>query len=133
MLWTNIKRILRTGFVSFWRNGFVSLASVLVMTVTLFVIGSLVFNNALLDSSIGELKDKVDINVYFLTSADEESILSLKKTIEAFPEVARAEYVSREQALENFRKRHEDDTLTLQALDELGENPLGAVLNIKAN
>ena len=41
-------------------------------------------------------------------------------------------YVSRETALENFRLRHENDQITLQALDELGDNPLGATLNIKA-
>jgi cell division transport system permease protein len=40
--------------------------------------------------------------------------------------------VSRQQALDDFRKRNENDQLTLQALDELGENPLRAVLNVKA-
>ncbi|HEY6022177.1 MAG TPA: FtsX-like permease family protein, partial [Candidatus Paceibacterota bacterium] len=35
-------------------------------------------------------------------------------------------------ALAQFRERHQNDQLTLQALDELGQNPLGAVLNVKA-
>lgn len=129
---TKVKRILRAGFVSFWRNSFVSLASVLIMTVTLSVIGLLVFGSAVLNTSLLTLRDKVDINVYFITSTEEEDILSLKTAIEALPEVARVEYVSREQALADFRTRHENDQLTLQALDELGDNPLGAVLNIKA-
>jgi len=102
------------------------------MTITLFVLGSLVFNNALLQSSLNELKDKVDINVYFVTTAEEPDILALKKSIEAFPEVSKVEYISRDQALIDFKKRHENDELTLQALDELNDNPLGAVLNIKA-
>lgn len=132
MIWINIKRVVRAGFSSFWRNGFVSLAAILVMTVTLFVIGSVVFNNALLRSSLDELKDKVDINVYFVTSATEEEVLSLQKTLEAFPEVSAVEYVSREDALARFRDRHKDDDLTIQALEELDDNPLGAVLNVKA-
>ena len=131
MFWVNTKRIIRTGLLSFWRNAFVSLASVLVLTVTLFVIGSLVFNNALLQSSLDELKSKVDVNVYFVTSASESDVLALKKNLEAFPEVAEVSYVSREQALEDFRKRHENDERTLQALEELADNPLGAVLNVK--
>ena len=131
MFWLNVKRVLRTGFVSFWRNGFVSVASILVMTITLFVIGSLVFNNALLQSSLKELQDKVDINVYFVTSAPIDDIVALKATLESFPEVAVVEYVSRDEALERFKARHEDDQLILQALDEVGDNPLGAVLNIK--
>lgn len=132
MLTTKVKRVLRAGFVSFWRNSFVSLASVLIMTVTLSVIGVLVFGSAILNASLSTLKDKVDINVYFLTQAPEDDILSLKTAIEALPEVQSVEYVSRDQALADFRARHENDQLTLQALDELGENPLGAVLNIKA-
>lgn len=132
MLLLNIKRIIRSGFVSFWRNGFVSLSAILVMTVTLFVMGSLMFVGATLEASLQQLKEKVDVNVYFVTDAPEEDILALKSRIEELPEVASVEYVSREQALERFRERHEDDQLTLQALDELGENPLGATLNILA-
>lgn len=124
---------MRTGFHSFWRNTFVSLSSVLVMVVTLFVIGSLIFSGAILSSTLESIKSKVDINVYFVRTAGESDILSLKKDLELLPEVMPpVVYVSREQALEDFRARHENDEFTLQALDELGENPLGATLNIRA-
>ncbi|HEY9480906.1 MAG TPA: permease-like cell division protein FtsX [Candidatus Paceibacterota bacterium] len=132
MFWTTTKRIFRSGFVSFWRNGFVSLSSVLIMTVTLFTFGGIVFAGALLQSSLNEIKNKVDVNVYFVPTAEEGDILALQKKVEALPEVANVEYVSRDQALENFREKHADDEVTLQALDELGDNPLGAILNIKA-
>jgi cell division transport system permease protein len=132
VLWTNTKRIFKAGFVNFWRNGFVSFASVVVMTITLFVIGFVVFVGAILGSSLEQLQDKVDVNVYFLTDAAEPEVLALKGNLEALPEVASVEYISREEALENFRARHEGDELTLQALEELDENPLGAILNIKA-
>jgi cell division transport system permease protein len=102
------------------------------MLVTLFLIGSIIFSSALLKSSLQVIRDKVDVNVYFVTNANETEILSLKKEIESLPEVSRVDYVSREKALENFRARHENDQITLQALDELSDNPLGAVLNIKA-
>lgn len=132
MLRTNLKRIIKSGFVSFWRNSVVSFASILVMTMTLFVLGSILFVNATLDASLSQIRDKVDINVYFVTTAPEDDILALQSSLEALPEVAIVEYVSREQALAEFRLRHENDQLTLQALEELGENPLGANLNIKA-
>lgn len=132
MLWTNIKRVLRAGFLGFWRNRFVSLASVLVLTVTLSVIGGVIFLLATLDASLSELKDRVDINVYFQTSAPEAEILALQATVRALPEVKEVSYISREQALQNFRARHSSDELTLQALNELPDNPLGAVINIRA-
>lgn len=131
-MWTNFKRVIKSGFVNFWRNSFVSLASILVMTVTLFVIGSLFFLGATLDASLKTLESKVDVNVYFVTDASEDEIISLKERIESLPEVASVEYVSRDTALERFRERHENDQLTLQALDELSDNPLGASLNIRA-
>lgn len=132
MFWINTKRIMRYGFINFWRNGFVTLASVLVMTVTLFIIGSLIFLGAILDSSLNQIKNKVDINVYFVTTAKEENILSLKSSLEQLPEVLSVDYVSKEQAVEDFKKRHENDQLILQALQELSENPLGAHFNIRA-
>ncbi|KKR47150.1 MAG: Cell division protein FtsX [Parcubacteria group bacterium GW2011_GWA1_40_21] len=132
MLITKIKRVIRAGFVNFWRNGFVSLASLLVMTITLFVIGSIIFTSALFSHTLDQIKDKVDINVYFVTSADPQNIMTIKKNLEALPEVAKITYTSREDALLNFKKKHENDEQTLQALEELADNPLGASLNIKA-
>lgn len=130
--WINFKRITRGGFIGFLRNGFVSLATVLIMAITLFVIGSLIMGGAALDSVLTQLQEKVDINVYFLTDAPEDEILSLRDAVTELPEVASVEYVTRDEALERFRERHKDDQLTLQALDELEENPLGASLAIRA-
>jgi cell division transport system permease protein len=132
MLWVNIKRVIKAGFMSFVRNGFVSLSAILIMTVTLFVIGSVMFMLAGLNSSLSEVKNKVDISVYFTTDAKEVDVLAVKKSLEALPAVIKVEYISKEDALKRFKDRHEGDELTLQALEELGTNPLGAVLNIKA-
>ena len=132
MFWTKVKRIIRTGFFNFWRDSTVSLASVLVMMITLLVIGLISFSGAILNTTLVELKNKIDINVTFITEAEEEDILNLKHTIESLPEVSLVTYVSRDEALALFKERHSADPSILAALDELGENPLGAVLNIKA-
>lgn len=132
MFWTNTKRILKSGFISFFRNGFVSLAAILVMSIALFAVGSLLLSGALLDDSLNQLRDKVDINVYFVNSALEEDILDIKAELESLPEVREVIYLSREEALNRFIERHKDDQLTLQALEELEENPLGASLSVKA-
>ena len=132
MFWMNTKRIVKYGFINFWRNGFVTLASILIITVTLFIMGSLIFLGAILDSSLDQIKNKVDINVYFVTTAPEEDIISLKSSLEQLSEVSLVEYVSREQAIGEFKKRHENDQLILQALQELDDNPLGSHFNIRA-
>jgi cell division transport system permease protein len=129
---TKLKRVLKSGFFNFWRSGYVSFASMMVMVITLSVIGSVIFVSAILNITMEELRNKVDINVYFVTAAPERDIISLKTKIEALPEVKTVEYTSRDQALANFKLQHENDQITLQALQELGDNPLGASLNIKA-
>jgi cell division transport system permease protein len=132
MFWTNIKRIIRTGIYNFRRNTTVSLASVLIMTVTLLVIGFLLFGSAVLNTSLAELRNKVDVNVTFISTAEEADILALKHSLESLPEVSLVSYVTRDQALEDFKARHANDQSILAALDELSSNPLGAILNVKA-
>lgn len=132
MLSTTLKRVFSSGAKSFARSGVVSFATVLIMTVTLVILGSLMFISAILTNTLETIKDKVDVNVYFVTNAEETDILSIKRKLEALNDVALVTYTSREEALTTFRERHQDDQLTLQALDELGDNPLGASLAVKA-
>ena len=114
------------------RSGFTSLASILMMMVTLFVITSLIFVQATLKASLESIKQKVDVTVYFVPGADETAIKNVEQSLIALPEVANVTYTSEDQALTEFKDKHANDYLTLQALDELNSNPLGATLNIKA-
>lgn len=131
-MWTMIKRVFTGGAKNFFRSGAVSFATVLIMTVTLAIVGLLIFLSAILTNTLASLQDKVDVNVYFVTSADQADILTIQDRLEALSEVESVVYTSREDRLADFRARHENDQLTLQALDELGSNPLGAALAIKA-
>jgi cell division transport system permease protein len=127
-----IQRIIRAGFTSFWRNKLVTASAILVMTVTLFVMGGLLFLGSMLDTTLQQIEDKVDVNVYFTTNAYESDILTLKSALESRSDVQSITYVSQEEALANFRSENRDDDLVVQALEELDENPLGANFNIQA-
>ncbi len=131
-MFTFFKRIIRTGFINFWRNGFLSFSAMVILTLSLTAFGLLIFSSAFGQTLVQEVKSKVDINVYFTLSADEPSVLELKKTIEQLPEVAQVDYISRTMALENFKTKWKDNTLIMQGLAEVGDNPFPAVLNIKA-
>lgn len=129
---TSIRRVLRAGFIGFWRNAYVSLASVFVITVALFVIGSTMLIDQLLTASLKNIQAKVDINVYFVTTADETAILALKTAVESLPDVEEVTYITRDEALADYREKNQGDTVAMQALEELGENPLGATMAIRA-
>ena len=132
MILTTLKRIARAGFVNFWRNGFLSFAAVVVITLSLSAFGGLVFASAFGKSLLTDVKDKVDINVYFTLTAQENDILALKKEIQTLPEVSSVDYVSSDQALSTFKDKWQNNALIMQGLDEAGGNPFPAALNIKA-
>ena len=132
MFKVNFKRILRTGYLSFRRNGWLSTATVLVMALVLFVLGNLIFLGALAGTVLDTLESKIDISVYFVSDAPEQNVLAVKKEMEALPDVAQVNYISQNKALDQFREKHKANALIVGALEELGDNPLQASLNIKA-
>lgn len=132
MIWIKIQRVIKAGAKSFTRNGSVSVASTLVLTVTLSVIASLLFVGALLQSTLQGIREKVDINVYLERSVTEEQALTLESRLKKRPDVESVTYTSADQALASFRARHEGNPLITDALEEVGGNPLEASLNIRA-
>lgn len=132
MFKTNLKRVLRAGYLSFRRNGWLSTATILVMALVLFVLGNLIFLGALANTALTALESKIDISVYFTADAPEQSILAVKRELEILADVSQVSYVSKDQAFDTFRKKHSSNALIVNALDELGENPLEASLNIRA-
>lgn len=128
---TNLKRMFRYGFISFWRSALVSLASVITITATLFVVGSLWLSSAYLNSVLEEVKNQVDISVSMKPDVPESEVLELQKKLELLPEVKSVTYSSREQELAIFEKNNENNDTILQSLKEVG-NPFGASLKIQA-
>lgn len=129
---TSFRRVFKAGFVGFWRSAYVSLASVFVLTVALFVIGATMFLDQLLSVSLQTLQSKVDINVYFVPDASQDEIDRLQTSLTALPDVAGVTFTSREDALRIYREQNQNDEIAMQALEELNENPLGANLAIQA-
>lgn len=126
------KRVMRAGWLGFRRNSWLSVATVIVMALVLFVVGNLVFLGALSHTVLRSLESKIDVSVYFTPDAPEQDILAVMREMEARDDVKEVSYASRDAALASFRERHKGSALIVSALDELGDNPLQASINIKA-
>lgn len=131
-MFTLIKRVIKWGLKGFLRNGWLSAATISVMTLTLIVITTLLMLNIVASAVLKNIQEKIDISVYFKQEAKEEDILIVKSQLEKLAEVKEVEYVSREEALRRFKERHKDNPYLIEGLQELDENPLEASLNIKA-
>ena len=125
-------RVLRYGWTNFWRNIWISSATLVIMVLALSVVAGLFMGNAVTDSFVSALESKVDVSVYFKPEISEPEILRAQKALEGLSDVREVRYVSRDRALELFRERHKDNATLLESLNELGGNPLQATLNVKA-
>ena len=131
-MFLSLRRIIRFGWTGFCRNSGLSLATVFILTLTISLATSLFLLQNVSQYLISDLQEKVDISVYFDKEYPEEKILEVKTQLETIEEVRSVEYISAENALENFIERHKDDTVLIESLQEVGSNPFFAALNVKA-
>ena len=132
-MFTTLLRIIKYGLYGYWRNGWLSMATLSIIVLALVVFEGLIIFNTLTKTALIALQDKIDISVYFKKETSEDDVLKIRKSLETLAEVKAVEYISRDKALDLFRSRHVDDDTIKQSLEELQDNPLLASLNIKAN
>lgn len=134
ILWSrSFKRLTTSAFQDLTRNIWLNMATVITIVIALFTISVSLAIGAVGNYTLQSLQDKIDISLQFRDDASEDKILNLKKDLEGMDQVKSVVYVSKDQALENFKAAHKDDEYINQSIDELGDNPLFAVLNVKTN
>lgn len=127
-----LSRIIKFGLQGFARNGLLSVSTIGIMILAAIVFEGLIVFNVVAKNTITVIQEKIDISVYFKSNAAEDAILNIKRSLEELTEVKEVQYVSREQALADFKARHAGEETVAQTLEELDTNPLLASLNIKA-
>lgn len=133
MLKNKIKRLLISALKDLSRNIWLNVATVIIMVISLFTVTVMLAVDAIGNHALLALEEKIDITIQFKDDAEETKILALKKDLEERGDVKNVEYISKEQALINFRETHKDNKSISESLDELGDNPLFGVLNVKSN
>ena len=130
-MFTTFTRICCSGWLSFYRNSGISIATIFIMVMTISLVTSLFIFRDVTRFLITTLQEKVDISVYFREATQEEDVLRVKEEISQIPEVKKVEYVSQLEALDRFVQRYKDDPVIMGSLAEVG-NPFRASLNIQA-
>lgn len=133
MFRNKVKRLLISASKDLLRNIWLNVATVIILVISLFTVTVMLAVDAIGDHALGALKEKIDITIQFKDNADEGKILELQKDLRGRGDVKNVEYISKDQALTNFKEAHKDDSYINDSLTELGDNPLFAVLNVKAN
>ena len=109
-------------YTSFKRNIWMTLASIFTVVLSLFILGffSIVILN--LNKMADTLESQVQISVYLKDDLSQEEIDETKETLSKIEGLQDIKFTTREEAMENFKKRLGDQQFLLDALDDT--NPL---------
>ncbi len=126
-----IKRITKLGVVNFWRNRWLSLASALIMTLTLIIISLFVVMAIVVGKTSDSIKSKMDITVYFNDVATTEEISGLQQLLAGRQDVSQVSYTSKEEAQKIWNETQKNQRLK-DVASQLDANPFPRSLAIKA-
>lgn len=130
-MFTNFNRVFKFALENFYRNKGISIATIFVLVITIVLFTTLFFIRGISKDVILQIQSKIDITAYFKSDATEQNILSARDEIlKNSPDIKGIEYISKEDALDNFLQRHQGDTVLANALMQVGGNPFLPSLNI---
>lgn len=107
---------------SFWRNRFMSIASIATVALSLFILGIFLTLVANLDYFAENLESQVEITVYLKDDVTQKDIDSVGRRLSALPDVKSVSFTDKDQAMDILKDRMKDQPGILDALD--GKNPL---------
>ncbi len=126
-------RTFHEGLTNVRRNGWLSFATVAILSLSLFIIGLSSFIAYSTHLVLDNIKDKVNVTISFNQNVSEARIVEIKTSLEKYTqEIASVEFIPREQALAEFLAQNGNDESVKKALEEIGENPLFSSLIVKA-
>lgn len=113
---SKIGYLINEGFKSILTHGFMSFATVTIVVACLVIMGSFTLIAVNIDSMLDTLEADNQIIAYVEETLSDEQAHALQADIEYITNVSSCEFVTREQAMEEFASQHEDQTL-FQDLD----------------
>ncbi len=129
-MFLSIFRALKFSFQDISRNIWLSIVTITILFLAMFSINTLILTRAISASAVDAIKEKIDLSLYLKSDASESEILALQQKISALERVKEVKYISKQEALDFFREKNKDNPEILQALLELGRNPLSPSLII---
>lgn len=120
------------GWLGLIRDGGQIFATIFILAIAILLVSSLFLSGKVGQFLINSLESKADVSVYFKEDALEEDITQVQDELAKIPEVKEIIYISKDQALEEFKKRYKNNPVLMDSVKELGGNPFLASLRIQA-
>ena len=111
-------RMIKSGFSSFVRNGWLSVASITVMVLTLLTLSTFFIVNIVLNTGIKTIQDKIDISVYFKEDVKQSMVIEIQNKLADMDEVRSIKYTSKEDAVVKFKEQNKDNQALLESIND---------------
>lgn len=122
----NLLYTVQEGFKGLKRHRFSSFITVSTIAVTLSLLGSFLVLTYNAGRVVELFKEKMELEIFLDNSLNKEDIDILQHKITKLKEVEKTVFISKEQALEEFKKEFNEDVINI-----LGENPLPSSIRIQ--
>lgn len=122
---------LKQALKQIWRNKVMSIASMFSITAMLLILALFFVLTVNVNMATEGLKDQFDtVEVFLLDDISANNLVQIQKSVRGMEEVDDVEYISKAQALEDFKVRFGENGYLL---DGLAENPLPNSLRVTLN
>lgn len=116
----NLSYFLSTGIKSFFRNGFMSFAAIVILVCAMLICGSFILLIMNIDYNIEQIDDFNEVVVFADLGATDQQIQQMYSQIQGLDNVASCTFISKEESLENERRKYGEEYSHL--FDRYSEN-----------
>ncbi len=108
-------------FYSLFRNKFMAVASVLTVTLSMFILGVFLCAVLNINHMATYLENQVEMTVYLKDGLNTEQVMAVGKKLKALPDLKEIKFINKDQAMAEFKQRLGDQQ---GILDAINGNPL---------
>lgn len=108
-------------FYSLFRNKFMAVASVLTVTLSMFILGVFLCAVLNINHMATYLENQVEMTVYLKDGLNTEQVMAVGKKLKALPDLKEIKFTNKDQAMAEFKQRLGDQQ---GILDAINGNPL---------
>lgn len=132
-MFLSLARVSKLAFQQFHRNLWLSIATITLLVLSLLTVNLIVGLGAVSQAAIASVQNKIDVSVYFKPQIENDVVEKVRGALLELKEVSAVDFIPKEGALDRFKERHAQDPIIMESLGELGENPFGATLAVRAH
>jgi len=126
----NIYRVIKSGFLNLIRNGWLGIAAVGMMVITLMIISFFVMLSLLISHGSEIVKRKADMSIFFNQDVKTEQVTQFINELREDKNIIKIDYKSSKEAEEDYREMYKHRPNLIAALDNAGKNALPSSIQI---